>query len=200
MALCSAVITSALKRLGNSNPSTTEISDALPALQGLYDRLVDAGTFGRLNDIIVTSDYEAQEFDRIFVNTSDTVTITVPDTYERTALDPPTTRDDPDLTNRPARDLACIVVNVLESTDRVVLIRDAGLGGWVDASAITLTDQAPLSRRDFSGLACRLAVLLADEYSDRAPNPSTVAEAARFMSGIAHQAASPRYETAVDFF
>lgn len=200
MTLCSTVISSALKKLGLSSPSTTEISDGLPYLQGLYGAMVNGGLFGRLNDIIVVSDYTAQEFDRILVNTASAVTITVPDTYERTDLDPETTPDDPDPSNRPARDLACIVVNVLDSEDKVVLIRDGYYGAWVDCDSIALTDTAPLSARDLNGLASKLALAMSDDFSDRPVNPDTRANAARFMLALATKPGSPRYATSAEYF
>jgi hypothetical protein len=200
MATCSAVITAALKKIAVTNPTTAELSDGLAALQSLYDAMVSAGSFGRLNDIVVTADYTAQEFDRIFVDTASAVTVTVPDTFDRTCMDPPTTANDPSASTRPPRDLSAIVINTIDTTEREVYVSDAHIGQWVNVLALGLNDIAPLSLRNTDGLACRLAMVVAADYSDRNVNPLTLDGANRFLSELTHRAGSPRYETQVDAF
>lgn len=207
MASCSAVITSALKKLGVSSPSSTELGDGLLHLQGLYDALVNGGAFGRLRDVVITSDYTACERDRIFVNTTSAATVTIPDTYSRAGATPwpyecedvPTSGADQDV--RPARDMSVIVVTTIEDGQRPqIWIRDAYQGNWVRIDDLALTDEAPLSGRDYDGFACYLATILADEYSDRDVNPRTALGAAKFLSVISHKGGSPKLSVAVDFF
>jgi len=206
MALCSAVITSALKKLGIASASTAEISDALPHLQALYNALVNGGAFGRFRDVVVTANYTAFEQDRIFVNTASAVTITIPDTFDRTTTPFPYELEDVSTSGvnsdiRPARDLAAILVTTLnDATAPATWIRDGYQGIWVRIDGLTTSSTAPLSDRDFDGMACYLATLLADEYSDRDVNPRTALGAARFLTNLTHKTASPRKGVHLDFF
>lgn len=126
----------------------------MQVLQDVYLGLVGSGAFGRFKDVLVTADYEAEEQDRILVNTEDNVTITYPQTVED---------DYAENGVRPPRDGAAIITTDVYSTDIVVHVYDSTYAAWVSTEGLALDSYAPLSSRYRAGLEARLAVRLSEE-------------------------------------
>lgn len=159
MATCSDLIKAAFKRARISGDldevRPREMDRGLQVLQDVYLGLVGSGAFGRFNDVLVTADYEAEEQDRILVNTEDDISITYPQTVADDAAEGG---------YRPPRDGAAIMTTDVYSTDIVVHIYDAAYAAWTLIEELTLASYAPLSVRYRAALEARLAVRLCEEH------------------------------------
>lgn len=199
-ATCNDIIRMAMGRIRQLRlgevPQGNEASDGLVALQGLYDGWVASGLFGRLNDTIPSSDYTANEQDRVI--NDDNYTITLPLTYSNavpmgsyypvwpdervwTALQTTATR--------PPRDLAMIEILDVGALKR--FLYSAHLRQWVRVDSVALTDTAPLAEHGAVGLASCLAEMLADEYGAQL-GPDVVKRASLFMWGLSSKYDSQR--------
>jgi hypothetical protein len=180
---CRDIVHLALRKIGvlraGKNPTAGEAADVLASLQGFYN---DYATTIGLTDVLVTEDYEAKEFERVFADAASNVTITIPETIEDAD-----TGDD-----RQPKDLALIVVAIGQAGQEVRYLYDGNAGAWVSLNGLTLASNAPLASRGSDGLACCLAELIADEFGG-VVGPVTMRSAARFRSGLTH-----RFSTAHD--
>lgn len=158
MATCSDLIKGAFRRAGLSRDldevRPREMDRALQVLQDVYLGLVGSGAFGRFKDVLVTADYDAEEQDRILVNTTDAVSITYPVTVEDDAAEGG---------YRPPLDGSAIITTDVYTTDIVVHVYDATYAAWTPIEGLTLASYAPLSTRYRAGLEARLAVRLSEE-------------------------------------
>jgi hypothetical protein len=166
MATVRDIITTAMRRariigLGRA-PKAAEADDGLVALQGYYDGLFAHGPFSALADVYTTENYTAKENERIV---ADGATITIPDTLEEGTRTP--------------KDLSAVIV-ITDTTQRNYVF---SLGRWEACDALTLDSEAPLSKRDKEGLACALAVDLAESYA-QAVGPRVMEKASRFNSSL----------------
>jgi hypothetical protein len=178
---------------------TIDLNDAFDALKGLYRQLITQGTFGRLRDVIPISDYVAFENERIFRNTEDVVSITLPETlrnaefwgaywiFGRYPYEPVPPADNAvNLDVRTPRDCAVVAIidkfSGLEST----FIYDGQLKSWQGISDLTLDSEAPLSARDPLGLQALLASQIFDEYGNELGG-ATIRQAATFMTGLTNR-------------
>lgn len=145
MADCSVVITYTMKMTkilaSGEEPTADELSDGMVALQGFYDELIGNGTFGRLNDVYVTDDYEAAEFERVIAPSG--VTVTFPATLDDLILGG----------DRVPRDLS--IIETIVNGTRIVKIWDQT--AWVALLGLVDSDTAPLSGRGVWGLAAAFA-------------------------------------------
>lgn len=158
------------------DPSSKEAEAGLSALQGMYEGWVSGSMFGRLKDVYETSDYDANPGERIH---ADGFTVTLPLTVE-------------DETETP-RDLAVISVY---NGGWVNWIWD---GAWVNLTALTLDDDAPLASRDREGLAAALAGYLAEGFGGEI-GPQTARRAARFESSLSLKLGSTQDATAPSYY
>jgi len=183
------IITDALEETNDvpvgQTPSAEEMDRGLRLLQGLYDEWVDGALFGRFNDVRITADYTAAEFDRVLNTGSYTVTL------------PTAIVDDYTGETRPPYDRAMIAV-VKASTAREISIYDALTAAWVRVEAVGLDDTAPFANRGAHGLACQLAKRIAG--SRVALGAQTENAAAKFIVNLTAKQASPRRETQSSYF
>ena len=214
MASCRTTVETALRMIGRLRSGAAarpvDAQDTLEALKGLYRAWITSGAFGRLADVMPTTDYTAGENQRIFRREqSGTLQITLPaavPTYNR-PLPYNLERDTyatnyeaVDGNNRPPRDGAVVVI-VDEVTGLMSdFIYDGQLRQWVAVNGditvigvdpMTLDTQAPLSVRDPRGLAACLALEIADEYG-ASVGPSTVAASSRFKAALMGGFSNPR--------
>lgn len=96
---------------------------------------------------------------------------------------------------RPVWDGAVVSVNDLTSGSRTLHFYDGATAQWINALAISLADEAPLSRAYGDGLACELAVRLSPEYGVE-PMGAVTDGARRFRSNIIYRPASQRRPSA----
>lgn len=176
MATCNDIITRALRKLrvigAGEDPTSDEAADGLTVLQSMYLGWVDNGVFGRLEPVITSVALTAEENQRIRKDAAVTVTI-------------PTTIEDEDTgEDRAPRDLAIVDVVTASDGTRQVSVYDALKGSWVRLDGLALTDTAPLATRGEDGLACLLAVLLADEFGGNV-GPITAKLGANFLAQLA---------------
>jgi hypothetical protein len=162
---CLDLISRSMKRIGvlggDELPRENEAADALESLKGIYRRLINEGAFGAIRDVYIDGDYDAAPGQRLI---GDCGLVTLPDRATDLAL-------------------ICIVDPQTNQTDEYLF--DARTQKWRTIDDLDMTSDAPLSARDPLGLACYLAVELADEYS-QTPTEMTVRNAARFQMSITH--------------
>ncbi len=187
MATVRSVVTTALRKLRvvytGRNPTASEAQDGLESLQSFYDEWVSSNK--RLTPYIVTAAYTAEEDQRL-QNASD-YTITYPTTVEDRA-----TGED-----RPVHDRS-VVVDV-RSTGPVAKVYSAQDGAWQQLSGLTLDSEAPFSERGKDGLACVLALRLADDYGKQ-PTQATIRSAGFFLSTLSLKLDGPYRPVEADFF
>lgn len=200
---CRQTVNSALRKIGvlaaGREARAVDLDDGFDALKGLYRQLITNGTFGRLRDVIPIADYTAYENERIFRNTEDVVSITLPQTLRNwefwfgygifgiypNEYVPPA---DDALTQDVRTPRDCAVVSIINALDGMVMdfIYDGHTKSWTGIYALTLDDDAPLSFRDPQGLCALLATQIADEYG-REIGPTTFRQAASFQSGLTNR-------------
>ena len=194
MATCSDLIKGAFRRAGLSRDldevRPREMDRALQVLQDVYLGLVGSGAFGRFNDVLVTADYEAEEQDRILVNTEDDISITYPQTVADDAAEGG---------YRPPRDGAAIMTTDVYSTDIVVHIYDAAYAAWTLIEELTLASYAPLSVRYRAGLEARLAVRLCEE-NGMAVTPELRRQEAQGILALVSRYDAPRRDLEATYF
>lgn len=200
---CRLVANGALRKIGvlaaGREARPNDLNDTFDALKGLYKQLITNGAFGRLVDVIPVADYTASENERIFRNTEDVVSITLPETllnweywggwwiYGRYPYEPvPPATNAINLDVRTPRD--CAVISIIDkfSAMDADFIYDGQRKSWVGISALTLDDEAPLSSRDPSGLSALLAMQIADEYGKEI-GPTTGRLAGNFQSALTNR-------------
>lgn len=206
MQTCSKVIKRALVRLGvvgvQRTPSDAQAAAGLEALRSFYSHLVTSGALGRATPVRVTEDYTACERDWISYETADAVTVTIPGDFEvccSTAYD--TERFCGCATNystiRAPKDLT--FVGFTDGVSTAIWLYDMYDGLWTSVQALALTDNAPLSTRDYEGLACALAMDMADDYGVE-PGALTMRRAAAFRASLGRRDGSPATQTSYEYF
>jgi hypothetical protein len=167
------------------DPEAHELELGMVALQSLYDEWLSNGMFGKLTDRYETSDYTAEEGQRIIAPAG--VTITLPETIY----------DYPDGEDRAPRDLSVI--------ERVVAgVRETWLfdrTGWVSLTDLEAGDEAPLASRGVYGLAAALGVsggFLSAFGGD--PKPTTAMLASRFLTGLSLKWGTTHDRSGADYF
>jgi hypothetical protein len=173
---CLDIITRAMRRIGvvasGKLPTDQEAADALESLKGIYRRWITEGGAGALKDVTPTGPYIAGENERI-----------VSDNLAVTSIDLPSTISDCGV-SRPPRDASVVIIADTLSGHVEDFIYDAGTREWVSIEALTLTSVPPLAMRDANGLACYLALELADEFG-QTPTEMTTRNAMRWQKGLA---------------
>jgi hypothetical protein len=173
------IICRAMRRLGvlagGSLPRDTEQTDTLETLRAIYRRLINEGVSGPLRDVApTTTSYTARENERIFRNSLTTTSIEFPESI-----------DDGCGGSRLPRDASVIVVSDEFTGQTVDWVYEAATRTWVPVDGLTLTSPALFARRDPNGLACMLAVELADEFGQQ-PSEIVIRNAVRWQMSITH--------------
>lgn len=146
---------------GDDLPRDNESADALESLKGIYRRLINEAAFGFIRDVYIDAAHVAVPGQRVIGNRG---LVTLPDCA-------------PDLS------LICVVDPQTNQTDEYLF--DARTQKWRTIDDLTLTSNAPLSARDPLGLACYLALELADDYNQQ-PSEMTVRNASRWQMSLTH--------------
>lgn len=189
MATCRQVITAALRKLGLLDPEESledaEAVTGLGVLQGLYQHLLNGGSFGRITDVLITSDYTAKENERIAYSGDATAVVSLPITITDA------------VTGLPRAPLDHSVVIVAGSDPQQNFIYDGSFGDWNAIEGLGLDDYAPLSNR--LQIAAPLAVYCAPEYG-REASASVQREAGGVMLALLQRFPSPRRETDATYY
>lgn len=200
MATCRLIVSMALRKLGRlgagREPRVADQTDVLAALQGLYRSWIDAGTFGRLSDVVPLTDMTASENQRI-IRDATTITVTLPEFVPALAnplpygaLYPATSSGTYDYDKRPPHDGSVVQIKDTVGGNVESYIYDGTRREWVEIDALQLDDEAPRSN-DPHGLAACLAVEVADEFGAEI-GAATQRQAARFLTAITHNYSTPR--------
>jgi len=206
MANCSSIINRALRKIGRlgagRDARPADAQDALDVLRGMYLSWISSGAFGRLSDVIVSSDFTAGENMRVVRPYGVTATITLPETVPMYADPLPYNREreyytnyeSVDGNNRPPRDGAVVVIADQATGTTLTWIYDGSVKVWREIDTMTLTDLAPMSAGDPDGLAACLAVECADQFAGE-PSQLTVRAAVRFTTELTSRFSMPRQVT-----
>jgi hypothetical protein len=204
MATCLDIITHALKLTkvlpSGGTPSAAETADGLACLQSLYDGFVSGGMFGKLTDLYLTEDTDAQEGYRYYVPAGITLTAATND-YVPTTGDFYSERDYGSECvgdTRQPRDLA-IYESLTSTGTRTVKLYDRT--AWVDLLDLASTDTAPLSSRGAMGLAACLAT--AGAFNDMFGGeigPGVQILANQFVRNIMGKVGSTQDSPGADYF
>lgn len=202
MATCQATIEGALRKLGKLGAGraarTVDLTDGLASLKGLYNALIDAGSFGPLRDVIPTADYTAGENERVFRTSEAVLNVNLPllvedawfgDICEYGSRWVPEGSTNPN--QRPPRDGTVVVVSDAYTGVTEEYLYDGQERAWRSLSDLALADEAPLSRRDPDGLQAMLARQMADQFGDQLPN-GTARLAQIFQSNLVSRWSMPR--------
>jgi hypothetical protein len=180
MATCRDIITGALRMVGvisiGRDPRASEASDAMIALQSLYDGWFFSGMFGRLNDIYASTNMTALEGQRI---TAENAQILIPSKFE----------------GRAPYDLSAITVITEQGQFNFV---HSG-GKWETCSGLELGSYAPLSSRGQRGLSSVLAASLCEDYG-AIIGPMQMREAAGFRTSLSLRQGSTNPPYVVSYF
>jgi hypothetical protein len=191
MVTCDRLIKRALQKThaveGGGTPDNVEATDALETFQSYLSELFYSGKFGRWVEVRVSEDYTAEESESIGNTTDANVAITLPEEVED-LWEEDGVRRPRDLT--PAR---------VVGDPPVFYLYNAAYGAWVRCSALTLSDNAPLSDRSVDGLAAMLAARLSEEYT-LALKPGAERAAQVFHALITHKRDRPREETEATYY
>lgn len=183
MATVDDLVRGAFRRAGISRDTgevrPREMDRGLQVLQDLYLELIAGGAFGRFNDVLVDSDYDAEEQDRVLVTTTNAVTVTLPETV---------TPDGGE--ERAPLDGSVVMVTDVASTTRATYVYDAAYAAWTLIEGLTLSSFAPLSIRYRSGLEAKLAVRLSEE-NGMAVTPELRRQEAQGVLALLHRFDAP---------
>jgi hypothetical protein len=192
MATCLEVVTDALHLARvipiAREPKGAEAVKGMRCLQSLYDSWVTGGMFGRLEDVFLDADDDAQEGKRYYVSTGVTLT---PATSEYFPED--------ETEARQPRDLA--IYETVSDDGRSVQLYDRT--AWVELTGLALEDEAPLSGRGAMGLSAALAVsgAFASMFgSGQGVNPDIRMLAANFLSSLSFKRGATFDRGTADYF
>lgn len=208
MGTCRAIVNGALRKLGKlasgREARSPDATDALESLKGYYRSLINSGAFGRLADVVPTSDYVAGENQRIFRSSEapGAIEITLPELVQETFGGPaeygsrwtPPASTTTNRDTRPPRDGSVVIITDAYSGETQEYIYDGSHRRWIMIGDLGLDDLAPLSVRDEDGLRAALAMQIADEYGGEV-TPVTQRLAAAYRSNLIHRWHAPRRES-----
>lgn len=206
MATARDIISRALRKIGRlgagREPRLADQEDALETLRSLLLSWVESGAFGRLSDVVPVGDYTAGENQRIFRNSADTNSITLPELVQAYANPLPYNRERAYPVNyeaavsnmRPPRDGAVVQIADFENSLVMTHIYDGVARLWREVGGIGLDDTVPRSG-DGEGLSACLARDLADTFGTVA-GEATRRQARRYEDAMVLRFSTPR-ETAV---
>lgn len=200
MATVRAIVKGAMKKLSvlaiGREPTAAQAADGLTILQSLYREWVGLGVFGRLTDVLVTSEsYDARENERVVVDNSGVlVTVNLPETITQELCGSGGGPYDYgrgcgpyETLPRPVRDGSLIVVADINSSCEEYYIYEANVARWVLLDDLTLDSEAPLSKRYEDGLKAALASRFASYFAMEVP-PSIAAQTNTFEHAISMKA------------
>jgi len=211
MASVRDIVNGSLRKIGRlaggREPRTQDSSDALDALRGLYQSLINSGAFGRLYDVVPTgASYTAGENQRIFRNSDVTLDITLPELVRNECSPRPYDCECPVYSGqtvtgdmRPPRDCSVVVITDAFTSQTVEYIYDGNLKQWQSLYDLELDSQAPISHRDPEGLKCALATVINDEFGGTL-GQTTITMAAQFRQSLATRFSMPSTIAYAEYF
>ena len=183
MTTCRDIITAGLRfaRILPSGraPKAAEAEDGMFVLQGMYDAMVNSGTFGTMTDVLAVEDMTAEPWQRIRVEGA--YTVALPNVVD---------------TTYPPYDLS--LIQIIDPPTVHTWLYEAMRGDWVDLSNLTLDSQAPLATRGQHGLASLFAVRFAETFGADIP-PTIVRNAMEFNGSLINNIASDNAKTAPEY-
>lgn len=193
MVTAQQTINRALGKLGilgaGQTPSDDDNELCLRALKGTYRRLRTSGAFGKIYDTIPSADrYEPAENEHVARFNSNVEIIDLPETianFDETTDYGATTYYEDFTTVRPPRDCSYIAISDPASDITEDWIYDGQNKVWRSVERMSFNDPAPLGFRDENGLACLLALAVADDFGVQ-PSDRIALAARQFEEGITH--------------
>jgi hypothetical protein len=219
------IVNGALRKLGRlaagREPRSADATDALAALQGLYLSWITSGAFGRLEDVVVTSDYVARPNQHVIRENDDVQNITLPqfsqdgvwrhsysdglifdpllDGMGDEILDdagqpifPVRVRErQPYERLEPPRDGSVVKITDMVAGKTETYVFDGAVKEWQSIERLQLDSEAPRSQADPEGLSATLALELADTFGAEV-GPTTMRQIARFNINLTQRFGMPR--------
>jgi hypothetical protein len=217
MATVGDTINGALRKIGvlaaGRQPRAADQADTLATLQGMYRQWINNGTFGRLRDVVPITSITAAPNTRIYRNSYDVVTISLPELVSgcsqvwnclRWGWDEGIYPTEPSPYSQIAnattpRDASVVVISDAPTKVTSEFMYDGQRKEWISVYDLALTDEAPFSHRDPKGLESVLALQIVDEFAGQV-GQMTTAMATQFMAALANRSSSPRVEVAGEYF
>lgn len=180
----------------NGNLTTEDAASGLASLQSLYAEWVTQGTFGRIQNINISTAQTATAGlnQHINVTTDEAVTVELPATVAfdywwtwRPCRDYGWGKNVPvgsDTNNRMPRDKSVVMVSDQFGPGRATYVYDGTIQRWMRVDDFGLNDEAPLSARGADGLASVLATRLAEEYGVELLSPLTMQSGNRYKMAL----------------
>jgi hypothetical protein len=205
VATCQDIITRALRKLNAVQIGAAlipaEAANALTSLQSGYLELVGWGAFGRENDLLASGDWTAWPSQRVRSLAEGSV-VTIPDQLPARPrwwndawgddawwLWPVYPTNGCDCCRAPD-DLSVVTIVDPNANTALTFLYDAYVGRWSALEGLSLTSEAPLSRRWAEPLSNMLAGRLATDYGQEVSPALQIA----IRNGL--QAMSSRYSDA----
>lgn len=221
MATARFVINAALRKLGvlasGREARTSDFTDTLEALRGLYGSWIASGAFGRLHDVTPSgTDYQATGHERILRRTP-TLSVTLPELvsdgsfedygrertgYYGTLVTVTDTVDGVSVTIEPGqplsyattpRDGAPVVISDTSGGQTAAWLYDGTVKHWERVDVLDADGDAPRSWADPQGLASCLAMEIADQFGAEVPAASAM-QARRFLTSMTQRFGMRREE------
>lgn len=187
MPTCADIITRALRKVrvysAGETPSAEDMADGLDELQNLYEQWGSNGMFGKLEDVLADSDYDAAPNERITANGSAIITIPTSLEIDGEATTPYDTA----------------FIEVVDTVSVTVSRYIYESGAWVEIGNLALSDEAPLAGKGRGGLAACLTLALAEEFGAQV-GPGVARQAASFKMGLAMKYGSDANRSTPEYF
>lgn len=215
-----SIVTLALRKLGRvgsgREPRPVDATDGFEALVSLYRGWINAGTFGRLRDVVPTGSYVATGNERILRMDGAQLEVSLPEvvaahpderrcclgTIVAFTVDGAVSVSQNQrllLQVTTPRDLAPIVITDTATGNVADYVYDGSMKKWVPLWNLDIDDEAPLSFRNSDGLASCLAVKIADQFGADIP-ATTALSANSFQASLATGFSNPRQEVQGVYF
>lgn len=194
------VATLAGKKLGlirsGGELKAADAADMAASLQSFYMDGISSGMFGKVGNVQISqgSDITAGTNQHINVLTEDAVTIDLPASLPygcweswRPCRDYGWGLNIPvgaDQNVRVPRDLSVVMVTDQYGDSRATYLYDGTIQRWLRIDTLGLNDEAPLSARNYDGLASLLAVRTVDLFGDNLLSPATVRAGNRYQIAL----------------
>lgn len=177
-------------------PTGSDASDCLGMLQSLYAGMVTNGAFGRVRDVNISApgSITTGVNQHINVTTDEAVTVTIPATVPHDYWDTWMPCRDygwglnvpfgADTGANVPRDKSVIAVTDQFGPGRVMYVYDGTIQRWMRIDELSLTEEAPLSARNYDGLASLLALSVVDMFGDALLSAQTVRAANQYKLAL----------------
>lgn len=172
-----------------------DASDMLASLVSFYMESINAGAFGRIRSVLISSetDYDARGGQHINVATEDAVSIDLPATVPACYWDQyqpygdygwPLCYDGYSTGVKAPSDRSVVQITDQFGESRPTYIYDRTVQRWMRIDNLNLNDEAPLSARGADGLSSLLATRVVDQFGSELLSHVTIKSANRYQLAL----------------